>query len=105
MTKYEVYNMLTTSEINNGINLLESLKYNKNGIKLTAILVKFINRDIPFKISYGFHGSLFNDKNNFKKMILIIDLNDKDRINEILDTFKDYIDYSYENKNISIELK
>lgn len=102
--KFILYSLLTTSEKNDGNNLLESLDYYKNGLKFVDILEEFDSNKIKYSIQSGFHGSsLFNKNNKFKKIIITVEKN-KDKINKILDKFKDCVKYDLKGNDLIISI-
>jgi len=103
MNRFILYKLLTTSEIDDGNNLLESLNYFENGITFVDILETLLDSKVKFTVKYGYHGSAFEKKNKFKMIILTIE-SSKDKLDKILDNYKDCILYSLKGNDLTIKL-
>lgn len=103
MNRFILYKLLTTSEIDDGNNLLESLTYFENGMVFVDILDALLDGNLTFTVKYGYHGSSFEKRNKFKMIVLVIESN-KDKLDKIMDNYKDCVNYSLKGNDLTIKL-
>lgn len=106
MTTIKIYASLSTAEVSEGQNLLESTKYYRKGLLFTKILNKLYKNDIGYSIISGYRGSIFNEDNRFDSCkIRINKAEDMDKVERILATFNDLVETNISSDILTIQLR